>query len=398
MTASSTKRMPHLFAGLVSLGLAALILFGAQRFLIHLEHATIVSTAPESFMLKNQGLAFQRAAAHSPNVLLIYGSSELFRPSAPERGNIFFRTAPTGFQLSPVGTGGANPLIMLQKVGALGSELRGKKVAFSLSPIWFCTANPGAQGYKGNFSPMAATEMVFGTALDFDLKREIASRMLQFPSTLEQRPFLQFALERLASGRGIDRIVFCVLWPAGKIESALFELQDHLAAVHHIRHQMKASPRLHPETVDWPQLIAKASKTRPVDSGNIQQPSRFDRKITPGSRDVGFRSGIESSPTWVDLELLLRCLATVQARPLILSMPLAGDFYDHAGVSRSARDDYYTKLRVLVERYHFPVVEFQEHDEDPAFLIRNESHITAKGWAYYDRALDDFFHGSLPRS
>ena len=28
---------------------------------------------------------------------------------------------------------------------------------------------------------MAATEMVFGTALDFDLKREIASRMLECP-------------------------------------------------------------------------------------------------------------------------------------------------------------------------------------------------------------------------
>ena len=397
MSAHSAKQMPYLFAGLVSLGLAAIVLFATHRLLIHLEHATIVSTAPESFALKNQGLAFQRAAAHSPNVLPIYGSSELLVPAAPERGAIFFRNAPTGFQLSPVGSGGANPLIMLQKVGALGSALRGKKVAFSLSPSWFCTAKPGLQGYKGNFSPMAATEMVFGTGLDFDLKREIASRMLQFPSTLEQRPFLEFALERLASGRGTDRIVFCAIWPAGKIQTALFELEDHLAALHHIRHQMKVSPRLPAKTVDWPQFIRKASKARPVDSGNIQQPSRFNRKITPGSRDVGFRSGIKSSPAWVDLELLLRCLATVQARPLILSMPLPGDFYDHAGVSRSARDDYYTKLRALVERYHFPVVEFQEHDEDPPFLIRHQSHLTAKGWVYYDRALDDFFHGRLPQ-
>jgi D-alanine transfer protein len=389
--------MPHLFAVLVALGLAAIILFTAQRALIHLEHATIVSTAPESFMLKNQGLAFQRAAAHSPNVMLIYGTSELLRPEAPERGNIFFRTAPTGFQLSPVGSGGANPLIMLQKIGALGSALRGKKVAFSLSPGWFCTAKPGSQGYKGNFSPMAATEMVFGTALDFDLKREIASRMLQFPSSLEQRPFLEFALERLASGRSIDRIVFCAIWPAGKIQSALFELEDHWDAVHHLWNETKPIPHLHVETVDWPQLIAKASKTRPVDSGNIQQPSLFNRKITPGSRDVGFRSGIKSSPAWVDLELLLRCLTTVRTRTLILSMPLPGDFYDQAGVSRSARNDYYAKLRALVERYHFPVVEFQEHDEDPPFLIRHQSHLTAKGWAYYDRALDDFYHGRLPR-
>src|SRR5574338_526923 len=174
MTAPFRKPLPHAIAALLALGLAAIILFAAQRILIHLEHATISSTAPEIFALKNQGLVFQRAAAHSPNVLPIYGSSELLRPPAPERGNIFFRTAPTGFQLSPVGGGGANTLIMLQKVGALGSALRGKRLAFSLSPGWFCTAKPGTQGYKGNFSAMAATEMVFGTALDFKLKREIA--------------------------------------------------------------------------------------------------------------------------------------------------------------------------------------------------------------------------------
>ncbi len=74
---------------------------------------------------------------------------------------------------------------------------------------------------------MAATEMVFGTALDFRLKRDIAARMLQFPETLEQRPFLEFALRRLASGQLLDRVVFCALWPAGKIQTALYELEDH---------------------------------------------------------------------------------------------------------------------------------------------------------------------------
>jgi D-alanine transfer protein len=397
MSASTSKEMPHLFASIIALGLAAIIFFAAQRVLIQLEHATIVSTAPESFALKNQGLAFQRAAGHSPNVLIIYGSSELLRPAAPERGNIFFRTAPTGFQLSPVGGGGANPLIMLQKVGALGSALRGKRLAFSLSPGWFCTAKPGTQGYKGNFSPMAATEMVFGTALDFGLKRDIAARMLQFPETLEQRPFLEFALRRLASGQLLDRVVFCALWPAGKIQTALYELEDHWAALHHIRRQTKPPLPLKEKTIDWPQFIAKASKAEPADAGMIQQPSRLDRKITRGSRDVGFLTGVKTSTAWIDLDLLLRCLARVHARPLILSMPLGGDFYDHAGVSRSARDEFYRKLPALVEQYHFPVIEFQEHDEDPAFLIRHQSHLTAKGWAYYDRVLDDFFHGRLPR-
>jgi D-alanine transfer protein len=395
---STKPSLQHVSAGLIALGLAVVILFAAQRALIHLEHATIVSTAPEIFPLKTQGLAFQRAAVHAPKVLPIYGSSELFRPAAPQRGNIFYRTAPTGFQLSPVGGGGANPLIMLQKVGALGSALRGKSVAFSLSPGWFCTAKPGTQGYKGNFSPMAAIEMVFDDALDFGLKREIAARMLQFPETLEQRSFLEFALRRLASGQLLDRVVFYALRPAGKIEVALFELEDHWAALQHIRHQRKPPPQLHEEEVDWSQFVAKASKARPADSGKIQRPSRLDRKVAPGSRDVGFLTGIKTSPAWIDLDLLLRCLVSVHARPLILSMPLGGTFYDHAGVSRSARDEFYRKLSALVNQYRFPVVEFQDHDEDPGFLIEHQSHLTAKGWAYYDRALDDFFHRRLPQT
>ena len=81
--------MPHLFAGIIALGLAAIIFFAAERVLIHLEHATIVSTAPERFVLKNQGLAFQRAAAHSPNVLMIYGSSELSTAPRHRNGGTF---------------------------------------------------------------------------------------------------------------------------------------------------------------------------------------------------------------------------------------------------------------------------------------------------------------------
>jgi len=107
---------------------------------------------------------------------------------------------------------------------------------------------------------------------------------------------------------------------------------------------------------------------------------------------------MNASAAWIDLELLLRTLTRVHASPLLFSMPIAGDLYDRKGVSRSAREDYYIKLRALVQRYHFRLVEFEGHDEDSPFLYRHQSHLTAKGWIYYDRALDDFFHGRAPRS
>src|SRR5207247_102556 len=258
----ANKEMPHLFAGLIALGVAGTILFAAGMAVIHLERSTIPSTTPDLFLLKNQGLAFQRAAARAADVLPIYGSSELLVPAVPEKGNIFFRTAPTGFQLSPVGGGGASTLIMLQKVGALGSDLRGKKLAISLSPGWFLTPNRSWTGYKGNFSPMAATEMVFGTALDFGLKRSIAARMLECPSTLEKTPLLKFALTRLASGRWLDRAIFCALWPLGKAETALLELQDHLAALNQLRHHLEHASGRQPKLPDCPILLTRAEATK----------------------------------------------------------------------------------------------------------------------------------------
>src|SRR5438874_7286591 len=389
---------PHLFSGLIAVALAAAVLFTGQIVAIHLEHTTVTATAPALFPLKNQGLAFQRAAARAPNVLPFYGTSELLIPAIPQKGDNFFRTAPTGFQVSPVGGGGANLLIMLQRIGGLGADLRGKKLVVSLSPGWFLKPRSGWQGYEGNFSPMAVSEMIFGTALDYRLKRDIASRMLECPSTLEGRPLLRFALTCLASGRWLDRVIFCALWPAGKVQTSLLELQDHAAALNYIRHKIKPAPQPHAEVLDWSKLIGKVSGTKPSDTGPVKNAPSFDAQIIPGSRDVAFRSDMNASPGWIDLELLLRTLARVRGRALILSMPIGGDFYDHAGISRSAREDYYTKLRALVQRYHFALVEFEEHDEDPAFVIRQQSHLSTKAWMYYNRALDDFFHGRVARS
>ncbi len=219
--AGGNKGMPHLFSGLIASGLAAVVLFAGRTVAVHLEHTTVPSTAPELFRLKNQGLAFQRAAVRAPNVLPLYGTSELITPSIPERASLVFRSAPTGFQVSPVGGACANLLVMLQKVGALGSDLRGKKLVISLSPGWFLKAKSGQKGYEANFSPMGASKMIFDTALNFELKRDIASRMLKCPSTLEGRPLLRFAVRRLASGGWLDRIVFCALWPAGKLQNIL---------------------------------------------------------------------------------------------------------------------------------------------------------------------------------
>lgn len=396
---------PHLFSGLIACGITAFALFVGRMIAVHVEQNTFAAFAPELFHLKNQGLVFQRVAAQAPDVLPLYGSSELLGP-AQARASDFFRTAPTGFQVSSVGKPGATSLIMLQKLAALGREFQGKKVVISLSSTYFLVPAITSYWYDGNFSPFAVSELTFGRALDFALKRDIAARLLEFPRSLEKTPVVKFALSRLASGGRLDQLAFCAVWPLGWIQNVILDLQDHFAAMVYILRAHKSAAARHLQMLDWPALIVQADESSVSDGGEEQGAMQSHKRIVPGSHDEVFREHMSQAREWVDLELLMRTLTEIQAQPLLISMPVDGRFYDQTGVSPSARQDYYAKIRAVAQRYNCELVEFQEHDNDVRFLNHRVSqknhvpspHLTAKGWMLYNRVLDDFFHQRMPRS
>src|SRR5499427_6668496 len=167
--ATARSFAPHLSSALIACAVTAAILCGGRLLAIYLEERTIHSTAPSDFFIKNQGLAFERAAARAPDILLLYGSSELIDP-VPNRASDFFRKEPTGFEICPVGKGGTTSLIILQKLGALGSVIQGRKVAISLSASSFLTPGERPEFYAGNFSLSAASGTLFSNALDLHLK------------------------------------------------------------------------------------------------------------------------------------------------------------------------------------------------------------------------------------
>jgi D-alanine transfer protein len=374
---------PHLFSALIACALTIAFLCSSRLLAIYLEGKTVHWIAPRDFFIKNQGLAFERAAARRPDILLLYGSSELIDP-IPNRASDFFSSAPTGFQVCPVGKAGTTSLIILQKLGALGSELRGRKIAISLSASSFLTPVLRPEFYAGNFSLPAANGILFGNAIDLNLKAAIAKRMLQFPDTLAEDGLAELAARCLASGRPVDRILLMAIWPLGKLQNVMLDLQDHFEALVYILGGGRAVPNwlrpIHPHNVH----------SRKSPDGEGQETESFDA-VRP-ARDATFRARIAASSEWTDLELLFRTLAELQAEPLILSMPI--DAYAARGVLRSTREVYYERMRELAQQYHFPVIEFEQHDADPSFLIAHREHPTPRGWMVYNRALDDFFRKS----
>jgi len=382
-SATGRPRTPHLVAAMIACAIVIAILCGGRLLAIQLERKTVHSNAPKDFFIKNQGLAFERAAARTPDILLLYGSSELIDP-IPNRASDFFSSAPTGFQVCPVGKAGTTSLIILQKLAALGSELHGRKVVVSLSASSFLTPVIRPEYYAGNFSLPAASGLLFGDAIDLDLKTAIAKRMLRFPDTLAENGLVKLAAQCLASGTPMDRMVLIGIWPLGKLQNIMLDLQDHFEALVYILAGGRSIPDwLRPTHLHQPHT-SKSTYSEDQQSGSFNS-------IRP-AKDAAFRARIAAASEWTDVELLFRTLAQLKADPLILSMPIAANAA--RGVSRSAREVYYERMRELAQQYHFPVIEFEQRDADPSFLIARREHPTPRGWMAYNRALDDFFRMS----
>jgi D-alanine transfer protein len=170
--------------------------------------------------------------------------------------------------------------------------------------------------------------------------------------------------------------------------------QDHvetgLQIAMHAEHE-QAKPAVF-AGINWKEIIRKTSVK--VKAVKPPVPPRVARR-PKGSMDASFLRTVKEADEWDDFELLLRTLKEMEARPLLLSMPLHGNFLESTGVSAAARQSYGDRLKALVARYGMPLVYFQQYENDPSFFADNADHPSDRGWVLFDKVLDDFYHDRL---
>jgi D-alanine transfer protein len=386
---STGFRLLHLLASTLTVVTVLAALGGGALYARVVEPRYVRSLAPRLLDTKHRSCALQVAALSSPDLLVVYGSSELERTN-PFHASELFRTYPTGFTIFPIGRGGTTTLIMLQQLAAASSAVRDKRVVISVSPSWFYM-RPEADdyGYEANFSLLDGYALLFSSALRFDVKQGAAVRMLQYPGSVRADPFLTFALAQVADGRPASRTLYYAVWPIGRLSELILRIWDHDITLWHIwKHARGLSPRV-PRIeahLDWEGLRADA-KRRQAQRG-LEPPDRVKYRFSVRN--------LKRSAEWTDLELLLQGLQDLGARPLLLSLPIAGVFYDEEAISPAARHElYYDRLHQLAHRYGVPIVNFEEQDEVGGFLDGIGAHLSETGWVEYSRVLDRFYHGGF---
>lgn len=383
-------------AAIIALLIAAALVTAGLQWSRALERRYVHEFAPEFSDSKLQGVALQQEAFHHPDLLVFYGSSELVK-EMPNNATEFFENYPTGFRVFPVGKPGTTSLAVLQKAAAVGKAMKGRKVAYSISPGWFFTEVFDPKYYEGNFSELQACQFAFSSDLSWDLKRDVARRMLQYQKTLDDRWLLEFALERLAGDTVVDRVGYGIVWPLGRLQAATGCAQDHVEVALQIMEKAEEgddgnSPK-HVYGLNWNELLKRAAKYANAAATKAKTDEVARKRIPRASRDRTFLQTMASAREWTDIELLMRTFHELGAEPLLLTMPVEDSRLEVYGVSSAARNAYLQRLDGLADEYDFPLLAFREYEKDPTFMVDFLDHLSGKGWLYYNKALDDFYHG-----
>jgi len=400
------NKLPHLFPALATLLILGGFLAGGSLYARQVEQKNVNVLAPARPKQAVFGSALQEAAFRQPDLLLIYGSSEVYMEEDEDSASQFFRSYPTDFTVFEVATAGVTSLELAENLAALGPEIKGKKIVISFTPDMFTRDQVRATAYAGDFSRLHAYELVFSPYLSYALKQHLAQRMLDYPDTLAKDSLLEFAMKQLARQSRLSIFMYYLSLPAGQLQTQVIRLQDHWAVLNWIHsHPTALLPaERRPKAIDWKAEMERAQKLQvELTSSNgygidetlwkTKYQASLARKVVPHSLNNYFVHEVANSKEWEDFDILLSVLKETGAQPLILSRPLNGTIWNAMGVSESARQFFYDSLQKAVQPYGFPLVDFSDQDTNRFFSIDLSSHTSRLGWVYIDQALDNFYHG-----
>ncbi len=376
------NRLPHLAAAAAAILAAVAGAFAYTVYASHTENKYIHAVAALDHAPISRGIAAERAAIRQPDLLLIYGASELVLLETKYEATRFFSTYPTGFMVFNAATKGGSSLTVAQRLAALGQDLKGRRIIFAIGPAIMTMAPFGdvaERHYEGNFSELHALELALSLRLSMETKGIAARRMLEFPETLQSNAYLLFTMRLLADPSPWNSALYYLSAPLGQLELAMLRLQDHYATVQYIHHLSAAEVTVtrQPRPIDWDGLVAqaeleqvKSTDSNPYHVDNSQWnkiKELFEVPAAPGSRDDDFINDVTIAREWDDLRLALRVIHELDASALIMSSPMNVPLWETIGVSEPAQHKYYELLHSVVDPFGVPVLDGSEWGRIPYF-------------------------------
>ena len=272
-------------------------------------------------------------------------------------------------------------------------QLKGRKIVFILSPQWFQPGGADEMHFAPNFSSLQGYDLAFNNQLDPKLKRKAIKRLLSL-NTIQHDTLLKTIYEGEIRHDAWTEQKATFARPVGQVYRYLLRKKDlYYSLIGWAPH--KREIRSSVKQKSWKQLEIMAQtygqKNSTSNSFGINNSRyRWLKHRIPSLKNYKEGSSYGKSIEYKDFQLVLDVLKESGAKPLFVSVPVNGKWYDYIGFPKKGRTDYYQKIKKQVEAEGFPIADFSNHEYDPAFL-KDTIHIGWKGWVYTDKAIKDFY-------
>ncbi|TQR31694.1 D-alanyl-lipoteichoic acid biosynthesis protein DltD [Lysinibacillus sphaericus] len=340
-----------------------------------------------------QGMYFQERMLQEPNTMPLYGSSELnrFDPFHPYN---YTRATNAPYTTFMVGRGGMQSITHFLNFAAQEKNLKDKKIVFIISPQWFTKKGMNELHFSPNYSMLHAYDLAYNKDIDEDLRNRGMKRLLDF-DTVNRDDLLRTIYEYKLSGGKEKPIIGRLAMLAGHFQKALLEKKDlYYSLFPREGSKLKNNDKLVANQTFEQQLQNAEKYGEKRVSNDLMIENKFYKRLKNSNLDrfKGFRKGEDytTSPEYEDLQLVIDILKDAGAKPLFISIPVNGHWYDYTEYPADRRDKYYAKMNQILTDNGVPFVDFSSHDYDPYFIM-DTIHIAWKGWVYLDQELDKYW-------
>lgn len=336
---------------------------------------------------------YDALAETGQNPQLVLGSSELnSAPAGVAHPGRLFADGQYGISSVIAGRAGCNDLWQAIELGAFADRLpsENKRAVVFTSMQWFMCYRKPSREFTGVFSPGAYQAFMENADIPQELKDRVAARIVEYGVDSEASCDSFEAFVSQIDGAASSLASDVRLAQKLQLETAETPLSDD-------EHRAEADvPTTDDGTPDWEQIVAQSNEEARASSSNEYGFSdtwyrkKFDRWLAGAQKNWQARDGeFFSRQEFEDFQLMLEVCRACGIEPLVVIQPVKGAAYDQTIYTREVREGYYDMIRGACASAGVQVADFSDREYDTYFL-RDYSHPSALGSAYYSQAIYDF--------
>lgn len=340
-----------------------------------------------------QGMYLQERMLQEPNSMPLYGSSELnrFDPFHPYN---YARATDAPYSTFMIGRGGMQSITHFLNFATQEKNLKDKKIVFIVSPQWFTEKGMGEFHFSPNYSMLHAYDLAYNKDIDVELRNRAMKRLLEFETVNRDQLLRTIYQYQLSNGKERP-VVGRLAMMAGHFQKALLEKKDlYYSIFPRESHKLKNNDKLVANQTFEQQLKNAEEYGKKRVSNDLMIENKFYKRLVNAdlTKFKGSRKNEDYtvSPEYEDFQLVIDILKDAGAKPLFISIPVNGYWYDYNEYPQERRQKYYEKMEQVLTNANVPYVDFSDHEYDPYFIM-DTIHIAWKGWVYVDQELDNYW-------